>query len=151
MAASPHNLLHITVVTVGKIKDRELAAKACDYAGRISRDVRLTIETIKDACPQREAGRLLSRIAKHDGFTFALSERGRHYTSRQFSSRLCELGPHVCCIIGGPCGLAAAVEQKADELLALSAMTFPHEMAQVMLLEQLYRAISIQHNRKYHK
>jgi len=151
MASSHLSLQQITVVTVGRIKDRELALKASDYAGRISRDVRLTIETVKDSSPEQEAERLLSRITKHNGFVFALSERGRHYTSAQFSNRLFELSGRILFIIGGPFGLAPAVENKADELLALSAMTFPHEMAQVMLLEQLYRAVSIHHKRKYHK
>jgi 23S rRNA (pseudouridine1915-N3)-methyltransferase len=150
MAASPLSLPQITVLTVGKIKDRELALKAQDYAARLSHDLRLQIEAIKDSSPEREADRLLRRIAQHRGFVFALSERGRHYTSEQFASRLCALGP-LCFIIGGPFGLAPSVELKADELLALSAMTFPHEMAQVMLLEQLYRAVSIHHKRKYHK
>lgn len=151
MPSSPHTLLQITVLTVGKIKDRELALKASDFAGRIARDVRLSIESIKDASPEREAERLLNRKKNHPGFVFALSERGRHYTSEQFAARLFALGPRVEFIIGGPLGLAPAVENKADELLALSAMTFPHEMAQVMLLEQLYRAVSIHHKRKYHK
>ncbi len=151
MALSPHRLPQITVLAVGRIKDRELALKAQDYAARLNHDVRLQIESVKDSSPGRAAESLLARIKKHAGFVFALSERGRHYTSERFSSRLCELGPQVCFVIGGPFGLGPAVEQAADELLALSSMTFPHEMAQVMLLEQLYRAVSIHHKRKYHK
>ena len=151
MASSGHSLLQIAILPVGKIKDRELALKARDYTWRISRDIRLTIDTIKDSEPEQEAARLMARIRKQTGFVFALSEKGRSYTSEQFSARLYGLGPQVYFIIGGPFGLATEVEQAADELLALSAMTFPHEMAQVMLLEQLYRAVSIHHKRKYHK
>jgi 23S rRNA (pseudouridine1915-N3)-methyltransferase len=151
MPSSPHTLLQVTVVAVGKMKDRELAVKVSDYADRISHDVRLNIETIKDSSPEQEAERLLSRITKYNGFVFALSERGRHYTSEQFSKRLFEISGRILFIIGGPVGLAPAIEEKADELLALSAMTFPHEMARVLLFEQLYRAVSIHHNRKYHK
>ena len=146
-----NNLLQINVLTVGKIKDRELALKAAEFSGRISHDIRLSIESIKDSTPEQEAKRLLARIKKQPGFVFALSEKGRPYTSEQFSSRLYALGPQVYFIIGGPFGLAPAVQQSADELLALSSMTFTHEMAQVLLLEQIYRAISIHHKRKYHK
>jgi len=143
--------LQISIMTVGKIKDRELALKARDFSERIARDVRLDIASIRDSSPAKEAERLLGHISKHSGFVFALGERGRHYTSEQFSSRIYGLGTHVCFIIGGPFGLDPSVEQAADELLALSSMTFPHELAQVMLLEQLYRAVSIHHKRKYHK
>ena len=146
-----NNLLQINVLTVGKIKDRELALKAAEFSERISHDIRLSIESIKDSTPEQEAKRLLARIKKQPGFVFALSEKGRPYTSEQFSSRLYELGPHIYFIIGGPFGLAPAVQQSADELLALSSMTFTHEMAQILLLEQIYRAISIRHKRKYHK
>lgn len=151
MALTSYSLQSITVLTVGKIKDRELALKAQDFSGRISHDLRLTIEAIKDSDPEQEAKRLLARIKKNPGFVFALSEQGSSYTSKQFSSRLYELGTHVYFIIGGPIGLAPAIRQSADEVLSLSAMTFPHEMAQVMLLEQIYRAVSIHHNRRYHK
>ena len=151
MAPSRHTLQQISVLAVGRIKDPELALKAQDFSGRISHDLRLTIEAIKDSDPEQEAKRLLARIKKNPGFVFALSEQGRSYTSTQFSSRLYELGPHIYFIIGGPHGLAPVVRSSADEVLSLSAMTFPHEMAQVMLLEQIYRAISIRHNRKYHK
>ena len=151
MASSGHSLLQVSVLSVGKIKDRELALKARDFTERISHDIRLTIDSIKDSEPEQEATRLLARINKQPGFVFALSEYGRAYTSEQFSSRLYDLGQQVYFIIGGPFGLAPSIQQAADELLALSSMTFPHEMAQVMLLEQLYRAISIHHKRKYHK
>jgi len=151
MPHSSSELLHISILSVGKIKDRELARLGGDYAGRIGRDMRLSMDAIKDSTPGQEAEKLLARTSKYSGFVFALSERGRHYTSEQFSERLFALGARVCFIIGGPAGLAPAVEQAADELLALSNMTFPHELAQVMLLEQLYRAVSIHHKRKYHK
>jgi 23S rRNA (pseudouridine1915-N3)-methyltransferase len=54
-------------------------------------------------------------------------------------------------VIGGPYGLSSAVKQQADQLLSLSPMTFSHEMAQLLVLEQMYRALSINLNRKYHK
>ena len=151
MTSSPHKLQHISILPIGKIKDRELAIKAQDFSTRVSHDLRLTIEPIKDSNPEQEAKRLLTHIKKQPGFVFALSEYGHSYTSEKFSSRLYSLGARVYFIIGGPFGLPPAIQQAADELLSLSAMTFPHEMAQVMLLEQLYRAVSIQHNRKYHK
>lgn len=151
MPVSPGSLLQISIVTVGKIKDRELALKARDFSGRIARDLRLNMVSLRDSSPERERAGLMAHINRRDSFVFALSERGRHYTSREFSSRLYTLGSRICFIIGGPVGLAPEVEQAADELLALSSMTFPHEMAQVMLLEQIYRAVSIHYKRKYHK
>jgi len=151
MAPSRQKLQHISILAIGRIKDRELEIMARDFAKRISHDIRLTVESIKDSNPEQEAKRLLTRIKKKRGFVFALSEDGRSYTSKQFSTRLYELGPQIYFIVGGPFGLAPAVRQSANEVLSLSPMTFPHEMAQVMLLEQIYRAISIYHNRKYHK
>jgi len=151
MAPSRQKLQHISILAIGRIKDRELEIMARDFAKRISHDIRLTIESIKDSNPEQEAKRLLTRIKKQPGFVFALSEYGRTYTSKQFSTRLYELETRVYFIIGGPFGLPPAIEKAAHELLSLSAMTFPHEMAQVMLLEQIYRAISIHHGRKYHK
>jgi len=151
MPSSSHNLLHISILSIGKIKDRELAVKARDFSERISHDIRLSIESIKDSTPDQEAKRLLTHIKKQPGFVFALSEHGRSYSSVQFSKRLYGLGARIYFIIGGPFGLPPAIEPAADEQLALSKMTFPHEFAQVMLLEQVYRAISIHHGRKYHK
>jgi 23S rRNA (pseudouridine1915-N3)-methyltransferase len=151
MTPSRYSLQSITVLAVGKIKDRELASKAREYEKRISHDVRLRLESIKDSTPEQEAVRLLEHIKKQPGSIIALSEKGRSCTSKQFALRLFGYGHQACFIIGGPSGLAPAVQDAADEVLSLSHMTFPHEMAQILLLEQIYRAITIRHNRKYHK
>jgi len=71
MPASSSSLLQVSILSVGKIKQRELAPVARDYAGRISRDIRLNMESIKDSSPEQEAPKLLARISKHNDFVFA--------------------------------------------------------------------------------
>ena len=143
--------MNIKVLSVGRVKDPDLRNKISDYTNRISRDARITLQEIKDSDSETEGCKLLDILDKEDGYVFALAEEGAIYTSAKFAARINVLQKKLIFVIGGPLGLSPAVKNRADEILSLSRMTFSHEMVQLFLLEQIYRGISINLNRKYHK
>ena len=143
--------MNIKVLSVGRVKDPDLRNKISDYTKRISRDARITLQEIKDSDSETEGRKLLDILDKEDGYVFALAEEGAIYTSAKFAARINVLQKKLIFVIGGPLGLSLTVKKRADEILSLSRMTFSHEMVQLFLLEQIYRGISINLNRKYHK
>ena len=143
--------MNIKVLSVGRVKDSDLRNKISDYTKRISRDARITLQEIKDFDPVTEGRKLIDILDKEACYVFALSEEGMIYTSATFAARINAIQKKLVFVIGGPLGLSSAVKNRADEILSLSRMTFSHEMVQLFLLEQIYRGISINLNRKYHK
>ena len=101
-----------------------------------------------------ESARLLAAIPDR-GFTIVLDERGQSLDSLKFAKWLERLtidNPHgVNFVLGGDVGLDGIVKEQADQLLSLSAMTLPHQIARVVLLEQIYRACTLMRNIPYHK
>ena len=79
-----------------------------------------------------------------------LSEEGRQFTSTEFAAKLGSFDRKIVFVIGGPCGLAPEVKQRADLLWSLSKLTFTHELARLLLMEQLFRATNILHGGSYH-
>ena len=143
--------MNIKILSVGRVKDSDLRSKISEYTKRISRDARIAFQEIKDSDSETEGRRLVDILDKEDGFVFVLSEEGTLYTSATFAARIKGFQKKLFFVIGGPLGLSLAVKKRADEILSLSRMTFSHEMVQLFLLEQIYRGISINLNRKYHK
>lgn len=159
-------IMQIDILAVGKIKERYLLEGINSLSARIHRYVRCTITEIPDdrsgvsqegAVKQsiiREGERILRDIPAAS-FIWVLDPAGRMYSSLSFAQRMNAFsieGPHkVVFIIGGPHGLSRNVKQAADELLSLSLMTFPHETARFLLLEQIYRAFKINKGEPYHK
>ncbi len=144
--------MNLKIAVVGKVKDKHLLEKIKDYQKRISHDARLEVLEIKDSRMELEGERLLEVMEREKGFiSLVLSEEGRECTSREFSKMMEELGPKLLFVIGGPDGLHENVKNRARVLLSLSKMTFTHEMARMFLLEQIYRALSLLNNRKYHR
>jgi 23S rRNA (pseudouridine1915-N3)-methyltransferase len=143
--------MNIKILSVGRVKDPDLRNKISDYVKRVSRDARIACQEIKDSDLETEGRKLIDILDKEDGYAFALSEKGTIYTSAKFAARIGAIQKKLTFVIGGPFGLSPAVKKRADETLSLSRMTFSHEMVQLFLLEQLYRGISINLNRKYHK
>jgi 23S rRNA (pseudouridine1915-N3)-methyltransferase len=141
----------ITIVCVGAVKDRNILSLVEMYCSRLSHEARVRINEIKDGTPETEGERIIPYFSKPGGYSFALTEEGNTYTSRQFAARLESITGKMMFIIGGATGLSTKVKSRADELLSLSPLTFTHEIARFLLLEQLYRACSIMHNRNYHK
>ena len=164
--------MKITLAVVGKIKEKYWTLAIDEYVKRLSRYASVQIcQTADEPTPDRasavqekqirdrEGERLLQEISRYDHAgdvrVIALAIDGRSYDSVAFSRHLEELQvngySHVIFIIGGSLGLSEAVLRRADEKLSFSAMTFPHQMMRVILLEQIYRAQRISHNEPYHK
>jgi len=106
------------------------------------------------AIMRAESARLLAAIPKR-GYTVVLDERGQSIDSLKFAKwleRLVIEQPHgVTFVMGGDLGLAESMKERANKLLSLSAMTLPHQLARVVLLEQIYRACTLMRNIPYHK
>ena len=143
--------MEIKIIAIGKIKDSAYLQKIEEYAKRICHDSKLEIIEIKDADPKTEGERILDHISRDRGRLLALDETGKQYSSIAFAQKLSAISGKVIFIIGGPFGLSDEVKMAADERVALSTLTFTHEMARLLLLEQVYRAISILKKRGYHK
>ena len=159
--------MKITVLAVGKIKDRFYTDAVSEYAKRLSRYCRLEIVEVADEktpdgageamerkIKEKEGERLLSHI-KDNMYVIALAIEGKARSSEELSGRLDNLGlqgnSDIAFVIGGSLGLSEAVLKRADEALSFSRMTFPHQLMRVILLEQIYRSFKIQHGEPYHK
>jgi 23S rRNA (pseudouridine1915-N3)-methyltransferase len=155
--------MKVSVVVVGKVKGA-LSEAVRDYEARARRYWKLSVTEVPagasgtDAAPERvraaEAERILARIP--DGLeVLALTRVGESMGSRELAEHLAELGtrsaPGVCFVIGGAFGLGDSVLRRARRRLTLSALTLPHEMARLVLAEQLYRAGTIVRGEPYHK
>lgn len=151
----------ITLIAVGKIKTQpwKLAQKA--YLGRLEHYTRLELVELKDvvgSLPDMAAvakeGELLGNAAAAIPCRIALTPTGQSLTSPQladFLQKQIELYGHLAFLIGGPLGFSNDILATCQHQLSLSRLTFTHEMARVILLEQLYRAFTILNGEKYHK
>lgn len=157
----------LNIVSMGKLKEDYLKACAAEYGKRIGAFAKLNIiELTPEKLPEnpsaklteqalyKEAELILGKIPQ-SGYVCALCIEGRQITSEQFSVKLSEIvtagNSDIYFIIGSSYGLSDRIKRIADLRLSVSEMTFPHQLFRIMLLEQLYRALSIQNNRKYHK
>jgi 23S rRNA (pseudouridine1915-N3)-methyltransferase len=143
--------MEIKVLAVGKVRDRSYARKTEEYAERIRHDAKLEIVEIKDAGPELEGERILDHCRRKDADMYVLDERGKLFTSQEFARIMASASRKMMFVIGGPDGISEAVGKCARQRLSLSPMTFTHEIARLLLMEQLYRALSIIKGRKYHK
>lgn len=152
----------ITVAAVGKMRTRHWLVAQKDYATRLSRYTGFELIETKDAVGRgrpdeiamQKEGELLLAAAAKANYTILLSAEGPTSTSpdlARFLRRQIEQHSHLAFLIGGPLGFADEVRAAANETLSLSPLTFPHELARIMLLEQLYRAFTIMRGKPYHK
>ena len=159
--------MKITLVTVGKIKERYFEDAIKEYSKRLGRYCRLDIIQVQDEktpdgageamerqIKDKEGQRILSNI-KDGAYVSALAIEGRMLSSEELASRLQKLGvdgiSHIVFVIGGSLGLSDEVMRRADFALSFSKMTFPHQMMRVVLLEQVYRSYLIMAGEPYHK
>lgn len=157
----------ITVLCVGKLKEKFYQEAAAEYAKRLGRHSKLEIiELPESRLPEdpsaaeiqralaAEAAAIRERLPR-GGAVIALCIEGKPCSSEELSRRLTELGvqgkTQITFLIGGSVGLDESLKQQADWRLSMSPMTFPHHMARIMLLEQIYRAYQIAGGAKYHK
>ena len=159
--------MKITVLTVGKIKEKYLRDAIAEYTKRLSRYCKWEIievadektpdnasENAEEMIRQKEAERLLKYI-REDAYLITLEIGGKQLTSEEFSEKIEKLGiqgtSHIIFVIGGSIGIGKAVLEKSDYALSFSKMTFPHQLMRVILLEQIYRGYRIMSGEPYHK
>ncbi|HLV31474.1 MAG TPA: 23S rRNA (pseudouridine(1915)-N(3))-methyltransferase RlmH [Chitinispirillaceae bacterium] len=144
-------VLDLKIIAIGKVKDPCLRTKVEDYKKRIMHDSRIEIIELKDQGICTESEKIKKLLNKDKSFVFVLGEEGREYDSVSFARRIQLIRSKVTFIIGGAYGLSEEIKKGADEILSLSKLTFTHEIARMLLMEQIYRVISIIQNRSYHK
>lgn len=159
-------MLKVRIIAVGRLKERYLAEGCAEYLKRLGAFCRPELIELEEArLPERpspkrieaalaaEAGRILEKAA--GGAVVALCVEGEPVSSEQLSERLARMAvggtSALSLVIGSSHGLSERVKQAAVWRLSMSRMTFPHQLARLMLLEQLYRAFSISAGTKYHK
>lgn len=160
-------MLNVTILAVGKIKEKFLSDAIDEYSKRLGRYCRLEIIRVKDdptpdnptdkerdIVLKREGERLIEKIPK-GAYIIPLCIEGKQKSSEEFAKIMSDIPSggksEVVFIIGGSMGLWDRIKDMADIKLSLSKMTFPHQLMCVILLEQLYRAFNISGGGKYHK
>ncbi len=141
------------VIAVGKLKEKAFEAKCSEFVKWLSPYAKTGIAELPDGnSPEKDKTALLRALDhEKDALVIALSEEGKLLGSEEFSRVLEAENRRVVFVIGGPDGLAEEVKQRAAEIWSLSPLTFTHEIARLLLLEQLYRAVSISRGGKYHR
>ncbi len=153
--------MKLSLLWVGKTKNRQLLSLLQEYERRIRRFCELRLIEIKSEeqgnalrVVAREGERLLAKI-RTDDFLIALDRRGRDLSSEDFGKLIAEKRNHslknLVFLVGGPFGLSEPIRARADQLLSLSRMTLNHEITRLVLLEQVYRAFTLMHGIPYHK
>lgn len=159
--------MKITILTVGKIKEKYLKDAIAEYAKRLSRYCKLEIVEVADEktienssqvletqIRDKEAERLMKYI-REDAYVITLEIKGKQLTSEELSEKINQLGiqgkSYIIFVIGGSIGLGDEILKRSDYALSFSKMTFPHQLMRVILLEQIYRSYRIINGEPYHK
>ncbi len=159
--------MNLTVLCVGRMKEKPYRQMADEYHKRLGRFGKIEEIEVPDlAEPEKSSPEMDERIRKREGeqllarlrptdYVIAMAIDGKTCTSEAFSQHLQELAlrgrSSVVFVIGGSLGLSADVLARADEKLSMGPMTFPHQLARVMVYEQVYRAMKIAAGERYHK
>lgn len=151
--------MKLTFLSVGKERSGLFLPGVEEYRGRLARAHKVQLVELPESrstgaqAKEDEGERLLAKLSPRDVLV-ALDERGKHLSSVDFAKWLGkqqDSARDVAFVIGGDEGLSEAVRAKAGLVLSLSAMTLPHRLARLLLLEQVYRAFSILRGEPYHK
>lgn len=154
--------MKITVIALGKIKDQWINQGIDEYKKRISKFSKIVVEEIPDlpegknfeTSVEKEGKNILSKLKDTD-YVIALDVRGNNPDSIELSKKLenwfVKGGSSITFLIGGSNGFSDKVYFRANEILSLSNLTFPHQLTRVIFLEQIYRSFKIMRNEKYHK
>ncbi|MDR1028413.1 MAG: 23S rRNA (pseudouridine(1915)-N(3))-methyltransferase RlmH [Clostridiales Family XIII bacterium] len=159
--------MNIEIVCVGTLKERYWREAEAEYIKRLSAYGRIKIIQVKESplpanpSPANEAavtateGKALLRAVGKQSFVVALDRGGRAFSSEAFAEKLRSLAvggvSHVAFLIGGSLGLSGEALDASDLRVSFSEMTFPHQLARIILQEQIYRAFKILNNETYHK
>ncbi len=160
-------MLNIHIICIGKLKEKYLKDACGEYEKRLNAFCKLKITELNEyklperpsqsqiqTCIQKEGNAIMSKL---DSGTFVISMciEGKQFSSEELSEKIQSIAvdgvSSVTFVIGGSYGLSEQVKSTSKLKLSMSKMTFPHQLARVMLLEQIYRAMNIASNGKYHK
>ncbi|WP_085828987.1 23S rRNA (pseudouridine(1915)-N(3))-methyltransferase RlmH [Clostridium massiliodielmoense] len=159
--------MNITIICVGKLKEKYLKLAIDEYSKRLSRYCKLNFIELNDEktpdnasekdeliIKQKEGSKILAHI-KENMYVIALDINGKMVSSEELANLVDNLGvtgkSNIALVIGGSLGLAKEVLDRANYKLSFSKMTFPHQLMRVILLEQVYRAYKINTGEPYHK
>lgn len=158
--------MNITLICVGKLKEKYLTDACNEYKKRLSaykpNIIEISPERLSDSPSESEInsalekeGKKISEKIPKGSFVYAMCIEGKQRTSEELSAEIEKIKlsgtGNITFIIGGSFGLSDEVKKRADDRLSMSKMTFPHRLARIMLLEQIYRAVQIGLGTKYHK
>ncbi len=160
-------MISVNIICVGKLKEKYLRDASAEYIKRLTAFCKLNIIEIApyalpdsptqaqiDAGLEAEGKQILAKI-QNGAYVYAMCIEGKQRSSEALSAEFDKLSvfgeSNLTFIIGGSFGLSDAVKARADAKLSMSQMTFPHQLARIMLLEQIYRAFQISTGGKYHK
>lgn len=156
--------MKITMLCVGKLSLAFIREGAAEYSRRIQRYTSLSTIELKEETPKGkvrdiekirtlESKRLLEKIPAN-AYTVVLDEKGKHISSEEFAASIEQGALHGindwCFIVGGAYGTSKDLQQRADLVLSLSSMTWTHQMARMLMLEQIYRGFTIMRGEPYH-
>ena len=159
--------MNITILCVGKIKEKFYRDAISEYEKRLSRYCKLDIvevadektpdnasEVVEKQIKDKEAERM-EKYIKEGAYVIALAIEGKQLDSVELSEKIGQLGltgtSHIIFVIGGSLGLSERILKRADYKLSFSKMTLPHQLMRVVLLEQVYRSYRIMNHEPYHK
>lgn len=156
--------MKIKIVALGKIKEKFLREGINEFLKRLTSYANVQIvelspieikdENLTQKVLEQEGEKILAQI-KPNSYVITLEINGANFSSEKFAQKLEEIGNQgyneIVFVIGSSCGISKSVSDKADLKLSLSKMTFLHEFARLLLVEQIYRAFKIQKGEKYHK
>ncbi|MFO0203402.1 MAG: 23S rRNA (pseudouridine(1915)-N(3))-methyltransferase RlmH [Alphaproteobacteria bacterium] len=155
--------MKVTVVSVGRVRQGFIREGEGEYLQRLKGSFPVEVCELGLEAPEsmsaeevreREAVDTLKRVQGYD-YLVVLDERGKSISSQEFSkligARMNAGTRSLCCVIGGAFGFSEKVRQEADYILSLSALTLPHQLTRLVLLEQIYRAHTILRGIRYHK
>lgn len=158
--------MNIECIVLGNLKEKYWQDAAKEYLKRLSRFCKMTVREYKEVrlpekpsdaninqALEKEAQLILKTINDND-HVIVLAIKGKQFTSEKFATEIDKLkmqGKKIIFIIGSSHGLSDTIYKRANQLISFSEMTFPHQFARIILLEQVYRAFKINANESYHK
>lgn len=159
--------MNITIVSVGKLKEKYLKQGIEEYAKRLTKYCKFKVIEVPDEkapenlseaemlqVKEKEGERILAKVKEQD-YVFALAINGKQNSSEEMAHQINQLGiqgkSSIVFIIGGSLGLSEAVLAKSNQLISFGKLTYPHQLMKLVLVEQIYRSYRIIHGHAYHK
>ena len=146
--------MKINLVTIAKLKEKFLVEGVSEYLKRIKIFSKINVQEISECRTVEEEGKKLLSQVPRDSFLIVLDVAGEELTSEKLAEKISELNlrgvSDITFLIGGAFGLSEEVRQAADFRLSISQMTFTHQMARLIIVEQIYRAFKINRGEPYH-